>query len=475
MDSLLAPVTRSLDALIAAARPYQGLFPSLLDRRTGAMLTSLPPAIPGQRDWDRAHLGSNLIHDEATLKTLYALAAASGRPDYAAAADAYLQRFATHCTETATGLFPWGEHSFWHLVEDRVGNSYVYDPRYSTMPDALPATHDHLRQAPLWLWEKLWQFNPRSVECFAEGLDYHWQEGKREEYIRHANIEQRAHPTPYGRSCDFPRHGGFYILDWACAWLKTGRGDFLDQIRTMLNYWWDKRDDRGLLLIESRSPAEEVGFHNINAPGQTLSLAASLLETADLLAAQAPELAATMRERAAVYVDGFFAAPHDLEKGVYAILSRRADNTVAEAMPVWGSVYGVWPASYVALTCLCAYRITDDTRLLEWAAAVGRRYLSQPLPRDIAVPAMDSGLGLGLLADLYDITGDSAWLAGAKMLAEQLLSVYFDDAPLPRGAAGIDWYESQMGPGFLLHGLARTALLAEDRDACPLTADYTAR
>jgi hypothetical protein len=46
---------------------------------------------------------------------------------------------------------------------------------------------------------------------------------------------------------------------------------------------------------------------------------------------------------------------------------------------------------------------------------------------------------------------------------------------LPRGAAGIDWYESQMGPGFLLHGLVRTALLAEDRDACPLTADYTAR
>ena len=164
MDSLLAPVTRSLDALIAAARPYQGLFPSLLDRRTGAMLTSLPPAIPGQRDWDRAHLGSNLIHDEATLKTLYALAAASGRPDYAAAADAYLQRFATHCTETATGLFPWGEHSFWDLVEDRVGNSCALT---AERPMTASAIHDHLRQAPLWLWEKLWQFNPRCVERAA--------------------------------------------------------------------------------------------------------------------------------------------------------------------------------------------------------------------------------------------------------------------------------------------------------------------
>ncbi len=476
MKETLPLITRALDALIAAAQPYQGLFPSLLDRQTGAMLTALPPAIPGQRDGDRSHPGSNLIHDEATLKTLYALATVLGRPDYAAAADAYLLRFATHCTETVTGLFPWGEHSFWHLVEDRVGNSYVYDPRYDMMSHALPATHDHLRQAPLWLWEKLWQFNPRCVERFAEGLDFHWQEGKRNEYIRHANIEQGTYPTPYGRSCDFPRHGGFYILDWAYAWLKTGRGDFLDQVCTMLDYWWDKRDDRGLLLIESRCPpGNDPDLHNINAPGQTLSLAASLLETAELLAPRLPELASSMRQRATVYIDGFFAAPHDLAKGVYAILSRRADNTVAEAMPVWGSKYGVWPASYVALTCLCAYRLTRDARLREWATAVGRDYLNQPFPTNVAVPAMDAGLGLGLLADLYDITGDSAWLDGASALAERLVSVYFDGVLLPRGAAGIDWYESQMGPGFLLHGLVRTALLAEDRAHCPLTADYTAR
>ncbi len=44
----------------------------------------------------------------------------------------------------------------------------------------------------------------------------------------------------------------------------------------------------------------------------------------------------------------------------------------------------------------------------------------------------------------------------------------YNNALLPRGAAGIDW-------GFLLHGLAHTALLAEDRGHCPLTADYTAR
>lgn len=113
--------------------------------------------------------------------------------------------------------------------------------------------------------------------------------------------------------------------------------------------------------------------------------------------------------------------------------------------------------------------------MLDWAAAVGRGYQGTPFPENAAVPAMDAGLGLGLLADLYEITGGAAWLDGAKALAGTLLTLYFDDAPLPRGAAGIEWYESQMGPGFLLHGLARALLLSEDRVHCPLAADYTAR
>ena len=57
----------------------------------------------------------------------------------------------------------------------------------------------------------------------------------------------------------------------------------------------------------------------------------------------------------------------------------------------------------------------------------------------------------------YDLTGEKIWLDGGLALAERLAGVYFDGA-LPRGAAGIDWYESQMGPSFLQHGLALLAL-----------------
>lgn len=470
-ERLLGRVARAVDALLAAADAHGGLFPSLLDRRSGAMLETLPPPIAGQRTGDRSHRGSNLIHDQTLLATMDALAGPLGRSDFPAATDRYLARFASHCTDTATGLFPWGEHAYWHLGEDRVGNSY--DLRGDGV--ARPATHDHLRQAPLWLWERLWAASPGAVERFAAGLDYHWKAGPPSEYTRHASIEVRAHPVHAPRACDFPRHGGFYILDWAYAFGRTGRRDFVDQIRRMLDHWWTKRDGHGLLLTESRSP-EGDAHHRVNAPGQTLSLAASLYEAAALLDAAEPALAAGMRRRAETYVRGFLAAPHDLQHGVFVLLCGRDTNDVRRAMPVWGSAYGVWPASYVALTAVCANRLAPAPGLLAWATAVGERYAAEPFPAGVQVPAMDAGLGLGLLADLFDVTGERRWLDAGLDLAATLEGTYWDgDEPLPRGAAGIDWYESQMGPCFLLHGLARIALLAAQPDGCPLGADYTAR
>ncbi|MBC8229600.1 hypothetical protein H8E77_08650 [bacterium] len=457
-EEILEKVCRSIDILIRAGGKYEGLFPSLLSLTTHEMFEELPPAIDGQRNGDRSHPGSNLIHDEAVLMTMYALSEALNRNDYASAADRYLKRFATHCTNTVTGIFPWGEHAFWNLVENKVGGSI----------------HDHLRQAPVWLWEKLYEYNPKCVERFSEGLDYHWKAGEPLEYSRHANINAKTRQGRGTRACDFPRHSGFYILDWSFTYVKTGRADFLQQINRALDYWWHKRDDKGLLLTESRSPQNEPQFYQVNAPGQTISLAVSLLESAILLDEKEPEISERMRQRAKVYINGFFAAPHDLEKGIFVISCKQDTNELINAMPIWGSRYGIWPASYIALVCLCGYRITGDERFLRWSEAVGRFYINEPFPDNVAVPAMDSGLALGLLADLYDIIGDNFWLDSGLALARKLIDIYFA-GELPLGAAGIHWYESQMGPSFLLHGLARIALLSIDKDSCPLNADYTAR
>ncbi len=375
--AIMERVCRAIEVLIEAGDRYGGLFPSMLDLKTHDMLMEMPPAIPGQRNTDRAPRGSNLIHDEAVLKTMVAL----DRPGFQDAADRYLRRFATHCTDTVSGLFPWGEHAFWDLVEDRPGNSYTVNN-----PDSSQGlTHDHLRAAPLWLWEKLHTFNPRCVERFGEGLDNHWSCRDPLEYIRPGYIDRIKPWLSKHSSYDFPRHSGFFIFDWAFRFAKSGRSEFLDQIQKMLDYWWEKRRDDGLLWSESRT-TPGVHLDGVVAVGQTLFLASSLLE-----------------------------------------------------------------------------------------AATGTRYVDEPFPGDAAVPAMDAGMGLGLLADLYDITGEDRWLDGGLCRAEELVSIYFGDCDLPRGAAGISWYESQMAPSFLLHGLARLALLADRPESCPLGADYTGR
>lgn len=318
-EEWLDKLCHALKLLAAAADRYDGLMPSLLDVDEARMPQRLPLPIPGQREGDRSFPGSNLMHDAATLDTMFGLAQALNKPDLAAAADRYLHRFAMHCTHTPSGLFPWGEHSFWNLVEDRAGNSYVY------ARNANEITHDHLLQAPRWLWQKLAAIRPQCVESFAEGLDNHWRQGEPDEYNRHASMMRQERGAERGaRSYDFPRHSGFYIFDWAFAFEQTGRADFLDQIARMLDYWWQCRDENSVLQTESRSPQGETQFYQINNAGQTFSLGVSLLEAAAMLHAAmlhaAPSWAQRLRERGAAYIEGFLSAPHDEEAGRLAIL-----------------------------------------------------------------------------------------------------------------------------------------------------------
>ena len=470
-EKILEKVCQSINVLAEVGAKYEGLFPSIIDRETHEMVKILPPKIDGQRNGDRAHLGGNLMHDHTLLKTMYALSEALHRKDYADAADLYLKRFANHCTDTFTGLFPWGEHAFWHLEKDQAGNS-----RQNLNPDQEASLiHDHLRQAPVWLWEKLYEYNPRCVERFAEGLNGHWTEGEPLEYIRHAYIDKKVPMGRGGRSCDFPRHGGFYILDWLFAYLKTDREDFLDQIERMLDHWWPKRDELGLLLIESRSPVAAESFYQQNSTVQTLSLGVSLLESAELLDAKQPEIAERMRERGKVYVDGFLAAPHDIENSIFVGSCKRGTNEITGTLVNWGSKYGqAGAAAGPALIALRGHHFTGDQRLLDWAKASALSYSGVSLPEDVAVPASDPGGTIGLLAELYDLTDEAMWLEEGLKLAVDIMDIYMD-GDMPRGSSKTEAYESQLGVGFLLHSLARIALLAMDKENCPLEADYTGR
>ena len=485
-DDLLAAVCEALDVIVRAAQPYEGLVPSMIDRETGAMLTTIPEAVPGQRATDRSHFGSNLLDDVPLLDTLDLIAEATARPGYRAVADRYVARFATHCTRTPTGLFPWGEHAYWHLLDDRPGNSREY-PR----DDPGLIIHDHTNKAPPRLWERIHVANPEAVHAFADGLRYQYNDPNRPEYNRHAYLLRKDRYPIRDRSCDFPRYGSYYLLDWAFAYTCEDHPEYCRQIRQMADYWWGKRYDEagGLLSLESRGRDDEL------SGGQTLATAISFLEAAALLGQDEPELAAILTGRAETYVDGFFAIPQDPDTGTFVTSCRQEDleagtftaRTDAEyelkAQPTWVRAYGGGsPIAGTARSLLTVFQLTGREACLDFARTVGEHYLEHPFPPggtlafedasiklepstrgtlddddEIPVRAGDVATVIGLFCDLAEHDG-SRWQSPAAELAHHATEVYCD-APLPRATVTMDHYESHLGGGQLLKALARTALL----------------
>jgi hypothetical protein len=449
------------------------------------MPDSPPGSLAGQRSWDRALGGCNVLHDIPALGLLYSLADVLGRSDYRRSADAYLRTFVENCAETPTGLFPWGEHAFWDLRNNTVGNSCAEAGiRYES--ETL-VWHDHLRQAPAWFWEKVAAISPAAVQRFAKGLDRHWVTDSRDEYNRHAVLDQFLRMEPAARSCDFPRHSGFYVCDLAYAYLEQPLEETRVALRRYADYWWEKRREGECLFLESRSPAGDDSFFEIQSTSQTLSLGLSLLEASALLATVDSDLSRVLFCRGVAYCRDFLNAPHDIGHGTFVSAYREKTPETTVAYPVFGSVYGIFPLAEAALLCCGAYRHWQDPRLLEWAAAAGRAVFSFDWENagpeagltfqgrkmtSKSVPALDVGLALELSADLYDLTGQRTWLKEGAKMWNRVRSLYFQ-AGLVSLASDGHWYEAQQGSAYLLHGAARLGLFLESGTS--IAPDYTAR
>ena len=456
---------RALDLLIATGHRHQGFFPSILNL-DGTQPFRLPDAIPGQRNCDRAFPGTNLMHDHALLRVLRDIDAFAPGHGFAVGADRYLTRFAAICSSATSGLFPWGEHLFWNLEEDRIGSSYALE-RVATM-----ATHDHLLQAPQWLWEDLWARNPNAVERFALGLERHFLDvDGTSEYNRHASaLVHYLKRTRGERSCDFPRHSGFFAFDWAFISAATGSHRFAHNVLRAMDYWWERRPASGPLSEESRG----AGRKNI-VGSQTMSLGVSLLETADLLKERQPEIAVEARRRGWHYINAFLLMPHELQPGRFIDMYHADDGKILIHLRNWGNVYGqgVLSTTY-ALLALRAYAFEPREDLIAFASAVGRSAAAEAaeaLKKD-DTSVRDAGQYLSLLLELHVITADPQWMAWWRRDAAAAADMFLD-AGLPRIAVGRTHYESQQLPGHSLRALARGHLL--ETAGVDIGGDFTLR
>ena len=117
---------------------------------------------------------SNLLWDTENIRLMYALSAETGDAHYATAADDYIRYFLKHCVSRTTGLFAWGEHIAYNVVDDEIHGQR------------------HELQHPAPLWPEMWRFDPDAVRNEIEGIyRYHVTDQRSMAYDRHANYLER--------------------------------------------------------------------------------------------------------------------------------------------------------------------------------------------------------------------------------------------------------------------------------------------
>lgn len=464
---VLEKTVAALETLINAGSCFQGMFPSFMTLDSFKPCYGLPQKLTTHRGCDRAAFGSNLMHDHITLRLCYELARILDKPELADGADAYLRSFTARCTRTVTGLFTWGEHAYWDIVHDAPGNSWTYT---EWGPRKHPLHHDHLRQAPEWLWAKLWDFDSVAVLRFCEGLDNHWERDRpdgRVTFNRHAYIEKWESYVSTSATADFgfPRHAGFYIYDWAFAYARTARPDLRARIVRMLAHHWAQRNAAGLLPMHGR--------WNVR---QTLSLGVSLMEAAALVEPVDAPLADDLRRCAAVYLEGFLGAQDELKDGRLVMDLPMGPERPKVAMPgALDAIAGEGGGGATALLCCQAYRLTGQRAFLDAATALARACSSLAAAPVESVCPREAGMLLALFTDLADLTGDrDRWAPAAAAVTDTALARVFDRL-LPRAHSRVDFYESQTVPGRLLYSLARAALVFNGDGRAAPPEDYTQR
>ena len=423
-----------IDTLIAEGTDRYGaehspLFSSILDLKTHGLPEKAPPLLRGQRQADRAFPGCNVQHDLFTLLVMYHLSRLTGQHHYAQAADAYLEFFLRRCASAGNGLFPCGEHAFWDFKKEAVGG--------------LPI-HEDLGSIPVEFLERLWEINPRAVEKHVRGLQRHFLEGDAWIWNRHAHILKDQRPTT---PADFPRHGGFYIYQWAFLYTKVKDPQLLD---------WAKK-----------TAGRRTGW-----PHSVASMGISMLRANQILGEdKIQEFETIGRECLKLLVED---PKDDFRNGIanmYVRLEKiRLEHKQVEK-DLSRTTYGFWDMLYagsggygfvgserLAIMCLDIHRIVDSPKHLQVAKDICEFYLTHPRPSKNGItPGKIAGL-IAMALDLHDLTGEAKYLEYARENADFAVKELYADG-LFRAATGTEYYEAANGVGPLLLELLRLHLI----------------
>ncbi len=449
----LTLVRRYADTMLEQAAGKRGpvnapLFGSCLDRQTAYFLAQPPPAPGGIRTGDRVCLaGSNPQHDQGLYLLLYRLSEVTGEPRYAAAADAALQWFLTHAQSPATGLYPWGEHACWDIRSNRW---------YSTV-DSTNGTHEMFEA---WLLgERSYRLAPTHYLQFGLGLwDHQIGDHQTGDFSRHAGYAH--HRTGTGN--DFQRHAGFYLQVWSELYGFTRDERLLKPIDVLLGRYEAKRHPQTGIVPGGASirPTPTAVY---SSTASSLSLAVSCAASA----ARLPEPLDGRMTRFAETEDAtYLKFPHFPDRPAAASGSRLGFLLRANALngepyvrgggkqkrietaysTTWEAAYGAPSTAYVAALVSRRFDQCHKPGYRQLLLKAADLYVNQTIDTAAADvwPSVPADI-IQLLTVVYRETGQAAYRASARQIADQAIQLFWGDAALPRASSRTDHYETITG------------------------------
>ncbi|MEN6305784.1 MAG: hypothetical protein ABFD96_23870 [Armatimonadia bacterium] len=396
------------------------MFASILMLEDGKHPQSVIPSMPGQRIGDRALFGGNLQHDLPLLMAMAHFGRIIKDWSYGRAASNYLVFFMNNCTNTPTGLWPWGEHAHWDFFKETWGHTY----------------HEYLGAPPLDFLEVAWQMNPKAVQGEADGMLNHVRDFETYQFCRHAEIDKPlTEPRQADRKgLDFPRHGAMFLRHWAFTYSKTKDPKYLGYVEGMLKHFELTRLKDGFLPILSQFSDRPALAPN---GGCNLSVGVCLLEAAPLLA-------------------GTPAGEHTKKLGTELLETLAAAPVKVPAKAVFGMVYGgsEFQGGDAALR-VQAYRLTKDPRHLEAAIKFAEVYAPvDAMPTEGNIRAQVYGVLVDLFLDLDELDKDPKWLAAAEKYARFGIEDLYCNG-LFRGASNLGYYDSELYVSTFVYALVR--------------------
>ncbi len=419
---------------------HSGMLLSIMDRSTLRPYSSMPKAPSGVRSGDRvtSH-GSNVNVDQNVYRVLYTLTKITGDAKYAKAADSALAKFLEVTSHPKTKFLAWGEHLCWNLKTDTWAGK-IHEPKRPTV-----------------LFDKFYELNPQAIIEYSEALwEHQISDHESGNFSRHARYDKHG-PQ---KNNDYPKEGGYFINDWARAYQKSGKSDFLKYIDVLASRYLRKLNATPWNIVEFDA-RKDRHFQDTSA---SISLAIECHDSAQRV--PAGRLRDKLLKLAEGIDIGLQALPHDvggrgfaeyITTNDYKLLDRKGNGGYSFT---WGMKYGRKTTSMLGILFYRRCTQLDDgatrDKYRQMALHAADKYLSSDPDIDTRPWPVEVGMAAFLQLAAHEMTGTKTYLDRAKHFADLGISTYWpDDSPLPKADPACDHYENVTRADTLAYALLK--------------------